>query len=97
MSLRKYGNQRDANEPEIIAALEKVGASVYPLDLPLDLLVGYRGKTYLVEVKSEKGRYTEGQEEFMETWRGQIDVVRSVDQALQAIGAIHALQEDPRN
>lgn len=34
MSLRKYGNQRDANEPEIIAALEKVGATVYPLDLP---------------------------------------------------------------
>jgi hypothetical protein len=48
-----YGKRRDANEKEIVLALEKVGAAVQRLDgdgLP-DLLCGFRGQLYLIEVK----------------------------------------------
>lgn len=43
---------RDENEPEIIAALRRAGAVVFQLDNPVDLLVGLRGRTYLIEVKA---------------------------------------------
>ena len=50
-----YGRarMRDANEPEIVKALEAAGATVTRLNeagVP-DLLVGYQGKTKLLEVK----------------------------------------------
>lgn len=54
--MNSYGKKRDACEKEIVAALEKAGASVSKLDgkgIP-DLLVGYRGRTYLMECKDPK-------------------------------------------
>jgi len=46
--LNRYHLSRDANEAEIVAALLKVGASVHRFHVPCDLIVGYRGKTYLL-------------------------------------------------
>lgn len=44
--------RRDANEPQVIAALQAVGAAVQQLDPPLpDLLVSFRGVLSLLEVK----------------------------------------------
>ena len=51
MSYRSH-NQRDANQPEIVAALRERGAYVVEIEHPLDLLVGYGGAWCLVEVKS---------------------------------------------
>jgi hypothetical protein len=54
--MNSYGKKRDACEKEIVKALEKAGASVSKLDgtgIP-DLLVGYRGRTYLMECKDPK-------------------------------------------
>lgn len=51
--MSKWARQRDANEPQIVTALKDVGATVAKLDgkgLP-DLLVGYKGDTFLMEVK----------------------------------------------
>ena len=84
--LKRYGNQRDANEPEIIEALEQIGCSVMRLDIPCDLLVGIAGRTYLLEVKSATGTLTPDQEKFTDLWRGQFSVVRSVEDALIAVG-----------
>ena len=90
MSLRKYGNQRDANEQEIIDALEAAHCSVERMNVPADLLVGRMTRQgprcYLLEVKSKKGKHTPDQVDFITEWRGQYDVVRSVDQALKAVG-----------
>lgn len=69
------------------------GAIVYILSqssLP-DLLVGFRGKTLLLEVKDPKtwrGRQlTPGQEEFYRTWNGgQVRVVHSMLEARVALG-----------
>ena len=96
MSLARHAKARDANEPEIVEALQAVGATVERLDTPFDLLVGYRGKDFKLEVKvplGKKGgasasRLTVDQVVFQRTWRGApLYVVRSSREALEAIGA----------
>jgi hypothetical protein len=48
-----YGKKRDANERAIIVALRLAGASVHQLQGTgePDLLVGFEGVTYLMEIK----------------------------------------------
>lgn len=43
--------KRDSTEPLIVSALQKAGAHVERLDQPFDLLVGFKGKLILIEVK----------------------------------------------
>ena len=77
----------DANHAEIRRELERAGAVVVP-DGPVDLLVGFRGRNYLLEIKTEKGKLRESQVRFVRRWTGQVDVVRSAEEALKAIGAM---------
>lgn len=84
----------DRNQSEIVSALRRVGASVEPLHavgkgVP-DLLVGFRGKNFLLEVKDEQKppsarKLTPDQVRWHESWRGQKDVVKNVDEALAVI------------
>lgn len=99
-----YAKTRDQNEPEVINALRHAGATVITLHTPLDLLVGYRGVNYLLEVKLPLGpmggengsTLTPAQMTFFERWHGQACVVRSGLQALAAIGAIASdLNDEP--
>jgi hypothetical protein len=57
--VRRAAN-RDISEPAIVTALREAGATVHPIDSTgcPDLLVGYRGETYLLECKvaSSTGR-----------------------------------------
>ncbi len=82
----------DRNQGEIIAALRAVGASVRPLHMVgqgfPDLAVGFRGGNYFLEVKAGAGTLTPDELEFQFTWRGAVAIVRSVDEALSAIGAV---------
>ena len=78
-------NKRDANEATIVKALESIGAYVYRLDKPLDLLVGYRGKNWLLEVKGEGGRLTGAQREFLAAWPGQAAVIREPEEAIRIV------------
>jgi hypothetical protein len=77
----------DSNQKDIAAALMKMGATVFSLaaiggGCP-DLLVGWRGVTYLVEVKGEKGKFTPAQEDFYTRWRGgSILCLRTVSDAI---------------
>lgn len=87
----------DANQPEIIKALRSVGCSVQPLhtvgDGVPDLLVGFRSRTVLMEIKDgskppSKQALTPDQVQWHSEWRGSpVEVVRNVDDALAAIGA----------
>ena len=81
----------DDNQRVIVAALRTAGASVKPLHtvgrgVP-DLLVGFRGANYLLEVKAKRGKLTAAQVVFFDEWRGSACVVRSTDDALRVIGA----------
>lgn len=85
----------DANQTEIVNALRKVGACVFSTagqakGFP-DLVVGFKGVNYLLEVKDHnkipsKQKLTPDQVKFHSTWTGQVCVVNSVEQALKAIG-----------
>lgn len=92
MSQHRRNPRRDENEPEIVDALKQAGALVERVNgagIP-DLLVGYRGVLYLLEVKTLKGRLKPAQITFLEAWAGYptISIVKTVDEALRAIGAI---------
>jgi hypothetical protein len=92
----------DANQPAIVAALRKAGASVGLLHsvgggCP-DLVVGYRDpatglrECVLVEVKDgskppSARKLTEDQEDWHAAWRGRpVAVVETVEDALRVIG-----------
>ena len=83
----RWNAATDHNQAAIVDALRKVGASVEIIGRPLDLLVGYQRRTYVLEVKQVKGRISQGQEEFLREWQGDIaTVVRSASEALAVIG-----------
>lgn len=83
--------RRDANHAKIRDGLRAVGCSVddtadlgggFP-----DLVVGFRGITYLLEVKRPGGKVRDGQALKMRTWRGGPRVkVESLAEAFRAIG-----------
>jgi len=90
MALSRYGNKRDANESHIFKALESIGCSVFRLDVPCDLLCGYRGRTYLLEVKNPDQpkaarKKTKAQDKFFAEWNGQIDIVETAEQAIRIV------------
>lgn len=84
----------DANQPEIIEALRKAGCSVQPLHtigkgVP-DLLVGHRGRNYLLELKDGEKcpsarKLTEDQVAWHQGWRGQVIVIETTEEALHFI------------
>lgn len=86
MSMPRHAARRDDNELPIVKALRDIGCSIKRLD-HCDLLVGWRGRNFLLEVKTEQGKLTESQELMVTTWRGQYEIVRTVDEAFRAIGA----------
>ena len=79
----------DANHIEITEALHRVGASVQSMaalggGCP-DLLVGYRNRNWILEVKTDVGGLTTAQESWLGTWNGQVAIVRNVDGAIRVI------------
>lgn len=84
----------DDNQADIVAGLRAVGATVQVLaavggGCP-DLLVGWRGKNYLLEVKDgrkapSKRALTPDQVRWHRAWRGSVLVVESVGEAISAV------------
>ena len=86
----RHAARVDANQAAIVNALRTAGAYVWVIGLPVDLLVGYKGHTFLVEVKTtSKKRLTALQAAFFETWcGGTLSRVDSPEAALRMIGLI---------
>lgn len=85
----------DRNQPEIVRALRRAGATVTPTHTAgegfPDLAVGFRGVTYLVEVKDgarppSARKLTPPQEQWHAVWRGHVVVVKDVPEALAVLG-----------
>jgi hypothetical protein len=87
----RYAARSDANQSEIVVALRASGASVFVLKLPVDLLVGYSGKTALVEVKDPTSAYgkkglNQNQSAFLLGWNGgTVALIDSVEAAQNLI------------
>ena len=80
----------DANQDQIVVALRAAGAYVWIISLPVDLLVGYKGHTFLVEIKTDaKQRLTALQKDFFQNWGGStLARIDSPDAALRMIGVL---------
>ncbi|MHC4753292.1 MAG: hypothetical protein ACYTFW_25940 [Planctomycetota bacterium] len=57
-----------------------------------DIVVGYRGRNYLIEIKDgskppSKRKLTSDEREWHDTWRGAVYVANNTDEALEIIGA----------
>jgi hypothetical protein len=93
----RRAQKRDANEKEMVAELRSRGISVM-YGSEVDLIVGYRARTYLFEVKQHDklflkdgvtfraGAIKPSQSKLMSTWRGHWCVVWSIEQILNQIG-----------
>lgn len=49
---KRFGRKSDANQSDIMWALRAVGAVVFEIQEPFDLLVDYKGEWYVIEVKN---------------------------------------------
>jgi hypothetical protein len=90
----------DKNQPEIVEGLRKLGVAVQPLhavgDGCPDILWGWRNVNGLIEIKDDRADHyhktknlsrclTEAQHKFHFFWRGFIDVVWSLDEAIYVV------------
>jgi len=101
----RWAYHKDTAHKPVVTALRAIGATVQALhgkDVP-DLLVGYRGQTFLLEVKTagaetldkRNGRtyrrttqLSEGQREWAERWRGgPVAVVHTPEEAIAIVTA----------
>lgn len=92
MSLNRYAKRRDGNEKEIVDALRKIGAVVVQQDRPCDLWIGWSGQWVAMEVKRPDGRIRAAQWKFITDCQAKglrAGFVRTVDDALELIGARH--------
>ncbi len=90
----RRAHRTDANQQEIVRALRQIGASVAVTsavgDGFVDLVVGYRGKNILLELKDgskppSAQKLTTDEQAFFATWRGFAVVVRSVEEAIAVV------------
>ena len=86
-----YAKRVDLNHQEVVKTLRSLGASVFDASrmgsgFP-DLVVGYKQKTVLVEIKSGKQKkFTEAQLKFMENWNGSTVIrINDVEGAIRLI------------
>jgi rhamnose utilization protein RhaD (predicted bifunctional aldolase and dehydrogenase) len=86
-----YAKRVDENQKQLIHTFIALGASVLNLSrvgqgCP-DLLIGYKNKSILVEIKKDsKSTFTEPQIKFMQEWRGgTVSRIDSVDAAIRLI------------
>ena len=85
-------NRADLNQNEIVRALRAIGASVFITNqvgagFP-DIVVGWFGKNYLFEIKNAetRGRLTTDQLDFHVTWKGSVNVIRTLQEAFAVLG-----------
>lgn len=95
MTIQRWSARADGTRHEIVQALKAAGCIVFDLRRPVDLLIGFQGRTLLLELKRPPGprggtsgrKHTKAQESFLSTWNGgPVATVHDVEGALRAIG-----------
>lgn len=84
----------DQNQKSIVKTLRMYGLSVFDLSAVgkgiCDLIVGFRGKNYLIEIKNpeRKWKHTAEQEKFIRTWKGQRYTAETAEEILKYLGLL---------
>lgn len=98
--MRRFAAAADGNQKSIVQALRDVGATVAPCHMVgagfPDLVVGFRGVNYMIEVKDpmqpkHRHELTPAQVDFHRDWQGKISIAFTVSDALQIIGAVKSV------
>lgn len=81
--MRRYGKKDDCQK-QIVKVLQQLGFGVIDLsslgnNIP-DLLIAKSDRTALVELKSENGKLSKGQEFFKLTWPGKCFMAKSAEE-----------------
>lgn len=84
----RRARRTDANQREIVQALRDAGRTVEVISdvgrgVP-DLLVSRGGVNYLLEVKAPGAKLTPDEERWHSDWRGQVAIVRTAQEAIEA-------------
>ena len=91
----RYAARADDNQAALVKQIRAMGASVQHLHTVgrgcPDLLMGYQGKNYLLEVKDpgkvkSARKLTQDEAEWHERWAGQVAIVETLGDCLLLIG-----------
>jgi hypothetical protein len=77
----------DDNQALIVKALRAIGAKCYYIMKPVDLIVGYRSRNFLMEIKNRNGKdaLTKEQAEFLAGWPGEVHIVYTPEEAINVV------------
>ena len=79
----------DSNQTRVVKALRDLGATVQHLHAVgkgcPDIVVGYKNRNYLLEIKDGEKKLTPDQVIWHYDWRGQVEVVTSPEHAIETI------------
>ncbi len=98
MGYNRQNAKVDANHPQIVKDLEKLQGvsvkSVATIKKFLDIVVGYKGKNYLFEIKNpdyppSARKLTPDEKVFHDNWQGQADVILYTKDILRIINYKH--------
>ena len=84
-----YHSKVDKNRPEILKCLRSAGITykpVHQLKGFCDVIVGWKGKNYLFEIKPDhKAKLTKLEQEFKDKWKGSYYIVTSFNEILEIL------------
>lgn len=93
----KYAASVDVNQTAIVRGLRAAGCTVWITSAlgkgAGDIVAGFRGRNYIMEIKrpelrGKKRELTPLEQEWISEWRGQVDVVHDLDEALRVVGLL---------
>ena len=80
----------DENQFEIIQKLRSIGVSVQMIHTVgfgcPDAILGWLGKNYLIEIKTDDGKLDPYQKKWHDLWKGQVAVIHSWEEAFNVLG-----------
>ena len=91
----------DANHGEVAAAFERLGCSVWKVNDVVDLVIGYGGIAFLIEVKDgtkppSAQKLTPREEKFRKSWTGGLYLIRNMQDVEKCVATmrswVHGIQ-----
>jgi hypothetical protein len=96
--MSNYAKRVDDNQKQIVECLRRAGFTVEHLHTQgggcPDLLCGISGQNFLIEIKDGKkktAKLNELQENWHSTWKGQVSVIKTIDECLDFINKAKGL------
>jgi hypothetical protein len=97
MAIPRRAQRRDANEAFIIKTLRSIPHVTVMTSETVDLIVGFRGNNYLIEIKDpdktmkkngewKSGAIKDSQVKLLQTWTGNYHIVTEINEILEIIG-----------